>query len=86
MLGAVSVATACLIEGAVAAALAAVPAGREKALAIEHPSGEMTVIGHLAADGTLARAEVLRTARKLFDGVVFPARVSGAHASAKAAA
>jgi 4-oxalomesaconate tautomerase len=73
VLGAVSVATACLIEGAVAAELAAVPAGLEKALAIEHPSGEMTVIGHVAADGTVARAEVLRTARKLFDGVVFPA-------------
>jgi len=72
VLGAVSVATACLIEGSVAAGLATVPAGREKALAIEHPSGEMTVIGHLAADGTVERAEVLRTARKLFDGMVFP--------------
>ena len=86
VLGAVSVATACLIEGAVAAELAAVPAGPEKALAIEHPSGEMTVIGHVAADGTVARAEVLRTARKLFDGVVFPAPpVSGAHPSTTAA-
>jgi 4-oxalomesaconate tautomerase len=87
VLGAVSVATACLIEGAVAAGLAAVPAGPEKTLTIEHPSGEMTVIGHLEADGTVARAEVLRTARKLFDGTVFPAPpLSGAHTSTKAAA
>jgi 4-oxalomesaconate tautomerase len=86
VLGAVSVATACLIEGAVAAELAAVPAGPEKALAIEHPSGAMTVIGHVAADGTVARAEVLRTARKLFDGMVLPAPpVRGAHASSRAA-
>ena len=87
MLGAVSVATACLIEGAVAAGLAAVPAGPEKALAIEHPSGEMTVIGQVAADGTVARAAVLRTARKLFDGIVFPAPpVSGARSSTRVAA
>jgi 4-oxalomesaconate tautomerase len=87
VLGAVSVATACLIEGAVAAGLAAVPTGPEKALAIEHPSGEMTVIGQVAADGTVTRAAVLRTARKLFDGIVFPApSASGARSSPKVAA
>jgi 4-oxalomesaconate tautomerase len=32
----------------------------------------MTVIAHLDAEGTVHRAEVLRTARKLMDGVVFP--------------
>jgi 4-oxalomesaconate tautomerase len=72
VLGAVSVATACLIEGSVAAGLARTPAGTEKALVVEHPTGAMTVIGHVGPDGTVARAEVLRTARKLFDGVVFP--------------
>ncbi len=72
VLGAVSVATACLIEGTVAAGLAQIPAGAEKALVVEHPTGAMTVIGHLDPNGTVARAEVLRTARKLFDGVVFP--------------
>jgi 4-oxalomesaconate tautomerase len=72
VLGAVSVATACLIEGTVAAGLAQIPAGTEKALVVEHPTGAMTVIGHVEPDGTVARAEVLRTARKLFDGVVFP--------------
>jgi 4-oxalomesaconate tautomerase len=72
VLGAVTVATACLVPGSQAADLAHVPAGTEKALSIEHPSGEMTVIAHLAADGTVARTEVLRTARKLMDGRVFP--------------
>ncbi len=71
VLGAVSVATACLIDGAVGSDLAVVQPGAEKALPIEHPSGEMTVVGHVAADGSVDRAEVLRTARKLFDGVVF---------------
>ena len=71
VLGAVSVATACLIEGSPAAALASVPPGPRKALAIEHPTGEMTVIADIGSDGTLESAAILRTARKLFDGVVF---------------
>ncbi|SFR02174.1 4-oxalomesaconate tautomerase [Poseidonocella sedimentorum] len=72
VLGAVSVATACLTEGAVGHELAALPGGATQALSIEHPTGEMTVVGHLE-DGVVARAEVLRTARKLMDGLVFPA-------------
>ncbi|MEM9104358.1 MAG: 4-oxalomesaconate tautomerase [Pseudomonadota bacterium] len=71
VLGAVSVATACLLEGAVGSDLAVMPKGTEKALSIEHPTGEMTVIAQVGADGTIGRAEVLRTARKLFDGTVF---------------
>ena len=39
---------------------------------IEHPTGEMTVVGHVDAAGNLGRVEVLRTARKLMDGTVFP--------------
>ncbi len=71
VLGAVSVATACLIEGSPAAALASIPPGPRKALSIEHPTGEMTVIADIGGDGTLESAAILRTARKLFDGVVF---------------
>jgi len=71
VLGAVSVATACLTPGSPAAALAAVPEGRSKTLAIEHPSGETTIIAELDAEGQVASAAILRTARKLFDGVVF---------------
>jgi 4-oxalomesaconate tautomerase len=73
VLGAVSVATACLMKGAVGSELANIPDGQVKPISIEHPSGEMTVVGHILPDGTVERAEVLRTARKLFDGVVFPA-------------
>ena len=72
VLGAVSVATACLTPGAVGHDLASLPAGASKALSIEHPAGETTVICHVEK-GAVARAEVLRTARKLMDGIVFPA-------------
>jgi 4-oxalomesaconate tautomerase len=69
--GAVSVATACLIPGTPAACFAALPAGAEKALAVEHPTGAMTVIARM--DGSALRSvAILRTARKLFDGTVFP--------------
>ena len=71
VLGAVSVATACLTKGAVGSELAIVPDGAEKHLAIEHPTGEMTIVAHVEADGAVSRTEVLRTARKLFDGTVF---------------
>lgn len=71
VLGAVSVATACLTEGAVGHDLADLPPGDRKAMAVEHPAGEMTVVGTLDDNGEVARAEVLRTARKLADGVVF---------------
>jgi 4-oxalomesaconate tautomerase len=73
VLGAVTVATACMVSGSVAEGLAAVPDGLRKALSVEHPTGEMTVIASIDADGSVARAEALRTARKLMDGMVFPA-------------
>jgi len=66
VLGAVSVATACLLEGSVAAELAEVPEGKSKALEIEHPIGQNTIV----MDET-GKAAVLRTARKLFDGVLY---------------
>jgi 4-oxalomesaconate tautomerase len=71
VLGAVSVATACLLQEGPAAGLARLPAGREKSLSIEHPTGEMTVLATLDAEGNLQKAAILRTARKLFDGTVF---------------
>ncbi len=73
VLGAVSVATACLTSGAVGSDLAVIPDGEQKDLSIEHPTGELTVVGYLDVHGLVARAEVLRTARKLMDGYVFPA-------------
>lgn len=71
VLGAVSVATACALAGSPAAALAVLPEGRRKSLSIEHPTGEMTVVLETDAAGAVTRAAILRTARKLFDGVVF---------------
>jgi 4-oxalomesaconate tautomerase len=69
--GAVSVGSACLLQDGPAARLARLPEGNPKALSIEHPTGEFTVIAHLDKDGGIAKTGVLRTARKLFDGVVF---------------
>jgi 4-oxalomesaconate tautomerase len=71
VLGAVSVATACLLPGSPAAVLAVIPDGPRKALAVEHPTGEMTVIADVDATGVVTSAAILRTARKLFDGTVF---------------
>jgi 4-oxalomesaconate tautomerase len=70
VLGAVSVATACLLPSGPAAELARIPEGTEKTLSIEHPSGEMSMVATLEGDEVKSVA-VLRTARKLFDGTVF---------------
>lgn len=72
VLGAVSVASAALLPGSVADGVAVVPKGDDPALAIEHPTGELVVLAQLDDTGAIARTEVLRTARKLFDGRVFP--------------
>ena len=72
VLGAVSVATACALPGSPAAQLAHLPAGARKVMPIEHPIGESTIIVELDAKGSVETAAVLLTARKLFDGVVFP--------------
>ncbi|MFL7903811.1 4-oxalomesaconate tautomerase [Azospirillum argentinense] len=71
VLGAVSVATACALEGSPAASLAVVPDGATRTLSVEHPTGEMTVVLDLDGSGTVTRAALLRTARKLFDGTVY---------------
>ena len=71
VLGAVSVATACLVDGSPAASVAVVPPGDRKTLSVEHPTGEMSCVLTLGPDGAVATAALLRTARKLFDGDVF---------------
>jgi len=71
VLGAVSVATACLLEGSTAHGLANITDGNPKTLRIEHPIGETTIIVDLDNDGSVSTAAILRTARKLFDGEVF---------------
>ena len=71
VLGAVSVASACLIAGSPAAEVAAVPEGARKTLSIEHPTGEMSCVLEVDAQGAVTSAALLRTARLLMDGVVF---------------
>jgi 4-oxalomesaconate tautomerase len=75
VLGAVSVATACLLPGSVAAQMAGtIGAGRERRLDIEHPSGFFTVEMKVTGDGNavvVQRSALVRTARKLMSGQVF---------------
>ena len=67
---AVSVATACTLPGTPAAALARLPTdGR---FLVEHPSGAAEVLIEQDAEGKVTGAGTLRTARKLFEGLVFP--------------
>ena len=71
VLGAVSVATACLIEGSPAAKVASVPDGASKTLGVEHPTGVTECVVTVDEHGQPAEAGMLRTARKLMDGEVF---------------
>lgn len=71
VLGAVSVATACLIPGSPAAEVAEIPAGRRKTLSVEHPTGEMSCVLETDENGAVVSAALLRTARKLMDGIVY---------------
>ena len=71
VLGAVSVATACLVKGSPAAEVAAIPEGATKTLSVEHPTGEMSCVLTVNDAGEVETAALLRTARKLMDGVVF---------------
>jgi 4-oxalomesaconate tautomerase len=67
---AISVATACTLDSSPAAALAVLPDG--ETFRVEHPSGAADVLIERDESGTVRRAGTLRTARKLFDGMVFP--------------
>jgi 4-oxalomesaconate tautomerase len=71
VLGAVSVATACLVEGSPVAEVAQIPEGSRKLLSVEHPTGEMSCVLEVNEAGEVVSAALLRTARKLMDGVVF---------------
>jgi 4-oxalomesaconate tautomerase len=71
VLGAVSVATACLVPGSPAAAVAIVPDGSTKTLGVEHPTGITECVVTIDANGAPSEAGMLRTARKLMDGEVF---------------
>ena len=68
---AVSVATACTLKGSVAADVAQLP--DDDRFLIEHPTGAAEVLVHRDRQGEIQGIGTLRTARKLFDGRVFPA-------------
>jgi 4-oxalomesaconate tautomerase len=75
VLGAVSVATACVLPGSVAASVArGASASGQRRLEVEHPTGFFTVdmdIELAAGEIRIKRSALLRTARKLMEGRVF---------------
>jgi len=87
VLGAVSVATAIIMPGAVGNDIALVPEGDNKILPVEHPTGEFTVQLEMK-HGEVWRASLLRTARRLFEGnMLVPASIwAGAGADIAVAA
>lgn len=78
VLAAVTVGTACVLQGSVCDGLAALPEGATKKVSVEHPTGEFSV--ELETDPTdpqaVTRAALLRTARLLMRGeAMVPASV-----------
>jgi len=75
VLGAVSVATACVSPGTVAARVARLAArSGSQSLDIEHPTGFFTVAMDVSLEGEnikINRSALLRTARKIMQGEVF---------------
>ena len=78
VLGAVSVATACLLPGSVAAEVATI---KDDDVVVAHPTGSFTVtleVDRSGAQPTVRRAALLRTARLLMRGAAMvPAAVWG---------
>jgi len=73
VLGAVSVATACVLPGSMPSTLAELDRETPRWVSVEHPSGQFTVDLDVVAGPTgpeVRRAALLRTARKLFEGWV----------------
>lgn len=67
--GAVSVATACVTPGSVAADVAVVT--DPQSLEVEHPTGFFTVSMDVGPDGRIRRSALLRTCRRLMRGEVY---------------
>jgi len=72
VLAAVTVATACVLEGSVTEGIAEVPAGLAKTVSVEHPTGEFSVELGLDPNNPqqVVRAALLRTARPIMRGEV----------------
>jgi 4-oxalomesaconate tautomerase len=78
VLGAVTVATAAVMPGSVANRYADVPLGASKAMSVEHPTGEFTVVLGMnpARPSEVMRAALLRTARLIMRGEVYVAALT----------
>lgn len=78
VLGAVSVATACMLDGSVAARIAGLGAvGSSLEVEVEHPTGSFTIQMELDNSGStpvVTRSALLRTARLLMAGEVYVPR------------
>jgi 4-oxalomesaconate tautomerase len=78
VLAAVTVATACVLDGSVTQGIAQVPDGTIKQISVEHPTGEFSVEIEVdpANPQNVTRAALLRTARLLMRGeAMVPASV-----------
>jgi len=76
VLAAVTVGTACVLDGSVTEGIAVMPEGNLKTVSVEHPTGEFSV--ELAIDPanaqSVTRAALLRTARLIMRGEVMVPR------------
>ncbi len=75
VLGAVSVSTAALLPGSPASTVLRSGAGSDGTVTCEHPTGSFIAkveVDSSAALPAVRRAGIIRTARKLMDGTVFP--------------
>lgn len=75
VLGAVSVATAALLPGSPAAAVLRSGAGTDGTIRCEHPSGTFTAtveVDVVEGRTVVHHAGIVRTARRLMDGIVYP--------------
>jgi len=72
VLAAVTVATACVLDGSITQGIGSVPAGNVKNISVEHPTGEFSVEIEVdpANPQNVTRAALLRTARLLMRGEV----------------
>jgi 4-oxalomesaconate tautomerase len=74
VLGAVSIATACILDGSVTNGIAVTAPGDQKQCSIEHPTGEFSVnleTEVIAGELNVKRSGLLRTARLLSRGDVY---------------
>jgi 4-oxalomesaconate tautomerase len=88
VLAAVTMATACVLDGSINQGIAAVPEGNIKKISVEHPTGEFSVEIEVdpANPQNVMRAALLRTARLLMRGEVMVPRSVWTPGSANAEA